>query len=154
MPKRSAVQVGDVAPDFELLDQSGMPVRLRDRVGRRPVVLYFYPKDKTPGCTIEAHNFQRDKAKYDQMNTVILGISVDSVDSHKSFGDEQSVTFKLLSDEQKQVVPMYGSLRDNGMALRNTFLLDPQGKIAKVWTGVDPNKHSVEVLAALGEVAK
>jgi thioredoxin-dependent peroxiredoxin len=148
-----APQVGQMAPGFTLPSQDGTSISLKDFKGKW-VVLYFYPKDKTPGCTIEAHNFQRDKAKYDQMNTVILGISVDSVDSHKSFGDEQSVTFKLISDEQKQVVPMYGSLRDNGMALRNTFLLDPQGKIAKVWTGVDPNKHSVEVLAALGEVAK
>ncbi len=146
-------QVGQMAPGFTLPSQDGTNVSLKDFKGKW-VVLYFYPKDKTPGCTIEAHNFQRDKAKYDQMNTVILGVSVDSVDSHKSFGDEQSVTFKLLSDSDKKVVPMYGSLRDNGMALRNTFLLDPKGKIAKVWTGVEPNKHSVEVLAALNEVAK
>ena len=76
------------------------------------------------------------------------------MDSHKEFCAEQNLTFKLLADDQKKVVPMYGSLRDNGMALRNTFLVDPQGKIAKVWTGVEPEKHSLEVLAALNEVAK
>jgi peroxiredoxin Q/BCP len=146
-------QVGQMAPGFTLPSQDGSNVSLKDFKGKW-VVLYFYPKDKTPGCTIEAHNFQRDLAQFEKKNTVIVGVSVDSVDSHKEFCAEQSLTFKLLSDDQKKVVPVYGSLRDNGMALRNTFLLDPQGKIAKVWTGVDPNKHSVEVLAALNEVAK
>ncbi len=146
-------QVGQMAPGFTLPSQDGSNVSLKDFKGKW-VVLYFYPKDKTPGCTIEAHNFQRDLAQFENKNTVILGVSVDSVDSHKEFCAEQSLTFKLLSDSDKKVVPVYGSLRDNGMALRNTFLLDPKGKIAKVWTGVDPNKHSVEVLAALNEVAK
>lgn len=146
-------QVGQMAPGFTLPSQDGSSVSLKDLKGKW-VVLYFYPKDKTPGCTIEAHNFQRDLAQFEKKNTVIVGVSVDSVDSHKEFCAEQSLTFKLLSDSDKKVVPQYGSLRDNGVALRNTFLLDPQGKIAKVWTGVDPNKHSVEVLAALNEVAK
>jgi peroxiredoxin Q/BCP len=146
-------QVGQMAPGFTLPSQDGSTVSLKDFKGKW-VVLYFYPKDKTPGCTIEAHNFQRDLAQFEKKNTAIVGVSVDSVDSHKEFCAEQSLTFKLLSDDQKKVVPQYGSLRDNGMALRNTFLLDPQGKIVKVWTGVDPNKHSVEVLAALNEVAK
>jgi peroxiredoxin Q/BCP len=104
----------------------------------------------TQGCTIEAHNFQRDLAKYDQANAVILGVSVDSVDSHKQFCAKDSLTFKLLADTDKKVVDSYGSLRPNGMAARNTFLVDPTGKIAKVWTGVNPNAHSEEVLAALG----
>jgi len=112
-------------------------------------VLYFYPKDMTQGCTIEAHNFQRDLPKYDQANAVILGVSVDSVDSHKEFCAKDSLTFKLLSDTDKKVVDAYGSLRPNGMAARNTFLIDPKGKISKVWTGVQPNPHSEEVLAAL-----
>jgi len=146
-------QVGQMAPGFTLPSQDGSNVSLKDFKGKW-VVLYFYPKDKTPGCTIEAHNFQRDLAQFEKKNTVIVGVSVDSVSSHQEFCAEQSLTFKLLSDEQKKVVPVYGSLRDNGMALRNTFLVDPSGKIAKVWTGVDPNKHSVEVLEALNQVAK
>lgn len=148
-----APQVGQMAPGFTLPSQDGTNVSLKDFKGKW-VVLYFYPKDKTRGCTIEAHNFQRDQAQYDKKKAVIVGVSVDSVDSHKEFCAEQNLTFKLLADDQKKVVPMYGSLRDNGMALRNTFLVDPQGKIAKVWTGVEPEKHSAEVLAALNEVAK
>ncbi len=148
-----APQVGQMAPGFTLPSQDGSNVSLKDFKGKW-VVLYFYPKDKTRGCTIEAHNFQRDQAQYDQKKAVIVGVSVDSVDSHKEFCAEQNLTFKLLADDQKKVVPMYGSMRDNGMALRNTFLVDPQGKIAKVWTGVEPEKHSAEVLAALNEVAK
>src|SRR5436853_5986103 len=106
----------------------------------------------TQGCTIEAHNFQRGLAKYDQANAVILGVSVDSVDSHKQFCAKDSLTFKLLADTDKEVVDSYGSLRPNGMAARNTFLVDPMGKIAKVWTSVNPNAHSEEVLAALGNM--
>jgi peroxiredoxin Q/BCP len=142
-------QAGQAAPAVTLPSQDGTPVSLKEFSGKW-VVLYFYPKDMTQGCTIEAHNFQRDLAKYDQANAVILGVSVDSVDSHKQFCAKDSLTFKLLADTDKKVVDSYGSLRPNGMAARNTFLVDPTGKIAKVWTGVNPNAHSEEVLAALG----
>jgi peroxiredoxin Q/BCP len=114
------------------------------------VVLYFYPKDNTPGCTIEAHNFQRDLAKYEQLNAMIVGVSVDSPDSHQDFCAKQGLTFKLLADTEKKVSDQYGSLRPNGMAARNTFLIDPDGKLVKVWTAVNPTGHSEEVLAALG----
>ena len=149
-------QVGQLAPGFTLPSQDGSNVSLKDFKGKW-VVVYFYPKDKTPGCTIEAHNFQRDLAQYDKKKTVILGVSVDSADSHKEFCAEQSLTFKLLSDEQKKVVAEYGStmeMRGATIAARNTFLVDPKGKIAKVWTKVEPNKHSEEVLAALNEISK
>jgi peroxiredoxin Q/BCP len=142
---------GQAAPAVTLPSQDGTPVSLKEFRGKW-VVLYFYPKDMTQGCTIEAHNFQRDLAKYDQANAVILGVSVDSVDSHKQFCAKDSLTFKLLADTDKKVVDSYGSLRPNGMAARNTFLVDPTGKIAKVWTGVNPNAHSEEVLAALGNM--
>ena len=144
-------QAGQAAPAVTLPSQDGTPVSLKEFSGKW-VVLYFYPKDMTQGCTIEAHNFQRDLAKYDQANAVILGVSVDSVDSHKQFCAKDSLTFKLLADTDKKVVDSYGSLRPNGMAARNTFLVDPTGKIAKVWTGVNPNPHSEEVLAALGNM--
>ena len=150
----SIPQVGQQAPDFTLPSQDGSPVSLRDFRGRW-IVLYFYPKDSTPGCTIEAHNFQRDLPKYEQHHAMILGVSVDSTDSHKEFCAKQGLTFKLLADSDKKVVQQYGSLRNLvvfRVAARNTFLVGPDGKIAKIWTGVDPGRHSAEVLATLAEL--
>jgi peroxiredoxin Q/BCP len=147
-------QAGQQAPDFQLPSQDGSQVGLKDFHGKW-VVLYFYPKDNTPGCTIEAHNFQRDLLKYEQADAVIVGVSVDSTDSHKGFCAKQGLTFKLLSDTEKKVVEEYGSehnMMGMKIAARNTFLINPEGKIVKVWTGVDPNKHSAEVLAALNDL--
>ena len=141
-------QAGQSAPEFSLPSQEGPNVSLKQFHGKW-VVLYFYPKDMTQGCTIEAHNFQQDLPKYDHANAVIVGVSVDSTDSHKEFCAKESLTFKLLSDADKKVVDEYGSLGSRGVASRNTFLIDPNGKIVKVWTGVNPGKHSEEVLAAL-----
>ena len=149
-------QVGQPAPDFTLPSQDGSNISLKDLRGKW-VVLYFYPKDMTPGCTIEAHNFQQDLPKYDPYNAVILGVSVDTTDSHKEFCAKESLTFKLLADPDKKVVEEYGSLRAMGdmkLAARNTFLIDPQGNIAKVWTGVNPTHHSEEVLAELAQLTK
>jgi peroxiredoxin Q/BCP len=147
-PSDAVPQPGQQAPEFTVPSPDGTPLGLKDFRGKW-VVLYFYPKDYTPGCTIEAHNFQRDLAKYEQDNAVIVGVSVDSTDSHKDFCAKQGLTFKLLADTDKKVSERYGSLRPNGMAARNTFLIDPEGKITKVWTGVDPSHHSEEVLTAL-----
>ena len=141
-------QTGSAAPEFMLPSQDGTQIGLNDLRGKW-VVLYFYPKDNTPGCTIEAHNFQRDLAKYEAANAVIVGVSVDSADSHKDFCAKQGLTFKLLSDTGKATVERYGSLRGSGVAARNTFLIDPNGKIVKQWIGVNPQNHSEEVLAAL-----
>jgi len=119
-------------------------------------VLYFYPKDGTTGCTIEAHNFQRDLPKYEQKRAVIVGVSVDSTGSHKQFCAEQGLTFKLLADTERNVSRQYGSLTNllvYKMSSRNTFLINPEGKIAKVWTGVSPASHSTQVLAALSQLA-
>jgi peroxiredoxin Q/BCP len=143
---------GQEAPGFTLPSQTGQPTSLSSFQGKW-VVLYFYPKDMTSGCTLEAHNFQQDAPKYEKMNAVVVGVSVDSVDSHKTFCAKEGLNFHLLSDADKKVVAQYGSLGNYmgiKIAKRNTFLIDPQGKIVKVWTGVDPSRHSAEVLAELG----
>ena len=148
--------VGSMAPDFTLNSEDGKPVSLHSFRGKW-VVLYFYPKDFTQGCTIEAHGFQRDEAQYQAKKAVIVGVSVDSTDSHKDFCAKEGLNFKLLADTEHQVSAKYGSIRTMGtteVAARNTFILDPQGKIVKVFMGVEPSKHSAEVLAALDELKK
>jgi peroxiredoxin Q/BCP len=148
--------VGTMAPDFTLSSQEGKKVSLHDYRGQW-VVLYFYPKDMTPGCTIEAHNFQRDQKEYDAKKAAILGVSVDSVDSHVEFCTKENLTFKLLSDPEKKVVTQYGSTQkfgENVVAARNTFIIDPKGVIRKVYVKVNPTPHSQEVLAAIDELKK
>jgi thioredoxin-dependent peroxiredoxin len=148
--------IGQTAPEFSLPSQDGTSVSLKDFRGQW-VVLYFYPKDNTPGCTIEAHNFQQDLPKYEKERAVILGVSIDTTDSHKDFCARQGLTFKLLADTHKKVVVEYGSLKSMmgiQIAARNTFLIDPDGKIVKEWLGVDPNKHSSEVLTELDSQQK
>jgi peroxiredoxin Q/BCP len=148
--------VGQAAPTFTLPSQDGSQISLSSFRGKW-VVLYFYPKDMTSGCTIEAHNFQRDLAQFDLRNAVILGVSVDTPDSHKQFCTKEGLTFRLLADPNHTVVDAYGSLGNFAgfkIASRNTFLIDPQGNIAKVWTKVDPHVHSAEVLAALDQLKK
>jgi peroxiredoxin Q/BCP len=148
--------VGQVAPGFTLPSQDGTQISL-DSFRGKWVVLYFYPKDMTTGCTIEAHNFQRDQAQYDAANAVILGVSVDTPDSHKQFCTKEGLTFRLLADPQHKVVEAYGSLGNYmgfKIANRHTFLIDPAGKIARVWTKVEVQQHSAEVLVALAELRK
>jgi peroxiredoxin Q/BCP len=152
----STPSMGSLAPEFTLPSQEGVPIRLNDYRGKW-VVLYFYPKDFTSGCTIEAHNFQRDQPKYQQEGTVVLGVSVQSADSHKQFCTKEGLNFKLLADTDHKVSSDYGSLTDLGLvkfASRHTFIINPEGKVAKVFTEVDPKKHSEEVLAALAELQK
>ncbi|HKO05138.1 MAG TPA: peroxiredoxin [Candidatus Acidoferrales bacterium] len=147
---------GSAAPDFKLTSQEGATVSLHDFKGRW-VVLYFYPKDFTSGCTIEAHNFQRDLAEYEKRHAVILGVSVDTADSHKQFCTKEGLNFKLLADTEHTVSTTYGSTMEysgNTLAARNTFLIDPKGTIAKVFLKVHPDKHSEEVIAALDELQK
>lgn len=144
--------VGQMAPDFTLPNQSGEPVTLSSYRGQW-VVLYFYPKDMTSGCTIEAHNFQRDLDQYKALHAVILGVSVDTVKNHAKFCTKDSLEFTLLSDHgEMKVSKAYGVLANLlGMKFdkRITFLIDPAGKIAQVWTGVNPMNHSQQVLAEL-----
>jgi thioredoxin-dependent peroxiredoxin len=149
-------QAGQLAPNFTLPSQDGSNISL-DTFRGKWVVLYFYPKDMTTGCTIEAHNFQADMDKYQKLDAVVVGVSVDSTGSHKEFCAKEGLSFKLLSDQDKKVVALYGSMGDHmgiKIANRNTFLIDPQGKIAQVWTGVKPQEHSAQVLAALNGYEK
>ena len=154
---RAATPVpGTIAPDFTLTSQEDTAVSLKDYRGKW-VILYFYPKDQTSGCTREAHNFQIDQGKYNERNAVILGVSVDSVDSHKKFCTKEGLNFKLLADKEGRVSQEYGSLTNLGVAkfsARHTFLIDPTGRVAKTYSSVDPNRHSEEVLAALDQLQK
>ena len=143
--------VGEKAPAFSLPSQEGSTVSLEKTKGKW-VVLYFYPKDFTSGCTVEAHNFQRDLAKYEKLNAVILGVSLDSVTSHKDFCAKEGLNFKLLSDADHAMTKAYGSLAKSGdteYAARNTFLIDPAGVVRKVYVKVNPSAHSDDVLADL-----
>jgi thioredoxin-dependent peroxiredoxin len=151
------MQAGAIAPNFTLPSQEDKPVSLADYKGKW-VVLYFYPKDQTTGCTIEAHGFQRDMAKYDALNAVVLGVSLDTVEGHKTWCSKDTFSFKLLADPDHKVVDAYGvplmSHGDMKFASRDTFLISPDGKIVKVWQKVDPSVHSTEVLAAISAEKK
>lgn len=148
--------VGANAPEFSLTSNEGKQVSLKDYKGKW-VVLYFYPKDFTSGCTLEAHNFQRDMAKYEQLKAVILGVSMDTAESHKEFCTKEGLSFKLLSDPEAKVSTVYGSVMEYQGAkysARNTFIIDPKGKVARVFVKVKPAGHSDEVLQALAELQK
>src|ERR1700724_154355 len=151
-----APAVGSAAPDFTLKSQENNPVSLHDFKGKW-VVLYFYPKDFTSGCTVEAHNFQRDQAQYEAKNAAIVGVSMQDPDSHQKFCTKEGLTFKLLADTDSQVSRTYDSVMIMGvtkLSARHTFLIDPNGVVQKVVLEVKPEKHSEEVLAALNELQK
>ena len=151
------LQPGSEAPNFSLPSQTDSPVSLNDYKGKF-VVLYFYPKDMTSGCTMEAHNFERDSAKYAAANAVVLGVSLDTVESHKTFCSKDGLNFKLLADPDHKVIDEYGvpvaSMGPMKFAQRDTFLISPDGKVLKVWEVKDIAKHSDEVLAAIQEAKK
>lgn len=143
------------APDFELLDEMGAPRRLSDYRGK-PVVLYFYPKDDTPGCTKEACSFRDDYSVYEEAGVVILGVSPDSPKSHAKFKEKYNLPFTLLADEEHQVCELYGAWgrkkfmgREYNGVLRTTFVIGADGTILRVFPDVKPEGHSKEVLAAL-----
>ena len=149
------IQSGILAPDFSLLDETGVMHKLSDYRGK-PVVLYFYPKDDTPGCTTEACNFRDDYSKYENAGVVILGVSPDSPKKHAKFKQKYELPFSLLADEGHQICLLYGVWgpkkmmgREYDGVYRTTFLIDPQGKILRVFENVKPADHSQEVLQAL-----
>jgi len=154
-----AISSGIPAPDFNLLDDTGTPRKLSDYRGKN-VVLYFYPKDDTPGCTKEACNFRDDYSAYEKAGVVILGVSPDSVKSHVKFKKKFDLQFPLLADEGHKVCDLYGVWgpkklmgREYEGVLRTTFLIDEKGNIDKVFESVRPAEHSAELLSALGAAA-
>lgn len=147
-------KIGTKAPAFNLPSSNGKKVKLSLFAGN-PVVVYFYPKDNTPGCTIEAKGFQANAAQFEKAGVPILGISPDSVDSHCKFADKYGLGFMLLSDEKHETAEKYGVWVEKNMygkkywgVQRSTFLIDREGKIAKVWSKVNPQGHAEEVLEA------
>ena len=145
---------GDAAPPFELMDQNGEVHNLSGYAGQW-LVLYFYPKDDTPGCTKEACEFRDDIVILKRMAVKVLGVSLDDVESHREFAEKYHLPFPLLSDSKGEVARRYGSLMSFGpvkFAKRHTFIIDPQGRIAKVFRKVKPRVHSDEVIAALEEL--
>ncbi len=147
--------VGAAAPEFRLQDQTGKWHALKDYRGKW-VVLYFYPKDNTPGCTTQACEFRDNIFAYREIGAVILGVSVDDVASHKSFSDEHSLPFPILADSEKKTATEYGTLTKYlgiaELARRDTFIIDPQGRIAKHYVKVDPKGHSELVLGDLKQL--
>jgi peroxiredoxin Q/BCP len=144
------LKVGDTAPDFSLLDERGLPASLRDYLGKKVVVLYFYPKDFTSGCTAEACSFRDNYKLIQDKGAVVIGVSLDSVESHSRFSKEYNLPFSILSDKNKEVAEAYGVLGVGGfLAKRVTFIINKDGKITHIFPKVDVKRHSEEILKAL-----
>ncbi|MGV8086701.1 MAG: thioredoxin-dependent thiol peroxidase [Candidatus Woesearchaeota archaeon] len=154
MQKNNLIK-GSTAPNFTLKDQNGKLHKLSDYKGKK-VILYFYPKDSTPGCTIEACNFRDDNSQYEKKGAVILGISIDDIKSHKKFSENKKLPFTLLSDVDKKVVEKYGVWKEKSFmgkkylgTSRETFIIDEKGKIIKHFDKVNVITHSKEILELL-----
>ena len=153
-----SLKVGDKAPAFKLKNQDGEIISLNDLKGK-PVVLYFYPKDNTSGCTKEACNFRDEFPKFRKIKAEIIGVSADSVESHKKFADKYKLPFNLLSDEKKEVLEKYGVWQEKSMygkkymgIVRTTFVIGSDGKIKKIFPKVKVDNHNKEVMEALKEI--
>jgi len=152
------LKVGHKAPSFKLKNQDGKTISSSDLKGK-PIVLYFYPKDDTSGCTKEACNFRDEFPKFGKMKAEIIGVSADSVESHKKFTEKYKLPFNLLSDEKKEVVEKYGVWKEKNMygrkymgIVRTTFIIDASGKISNIFPKVKVDKHNQEVMEALKEL--
>jgi len=148
---QAAVKVGDVAPDFTAASSAGTQVHLKQEIGKAPVVLYFYPKDDTPGCTKEACSLRDNFAAFRKLKATVFGVSYDSVESHRQFVEKYHLPFLLIADTDKKIAKSYGA---NGLlfAKRMTFVIDSAGKIAWINPSVDPSTHSAELEKVLSEL--
>ena len=155
MSKATKVSVGDVAPDFTLADQSGTPVRLGDLLGEKSVVLYFYPKDETPGCTIEARAFRDSYDKFSSKDAQVVGVSSDSVRSHRRFARRHNLPFLLLSDPDGAVRRLYGVEKTLGLLPgRVTYVIDQTGTVRHVYSSqLRATRHPREALMVLSALA-
>ena len=143
--KKEKLAAGDPAPDFALYDQNGALHKLSQYRGKKIVVLYFYPKDQTPGCTTEACSFRDNLSVFDSLETVVLGVSVDDTASHRKFAEKYHLNFPILSDADKAVSRAYHTLAWYGMSKRMTFVIDKSGVIRKIFPKVDVTRHTAEV---------
>ena len=149
------LKVGDAAPDFSVAASDGTTVRLKDYLGKGPVVLYFYPKDDTPGCTKEACGIRDDFSEFKGLNATVFGVSFDSAESHQKFIAKYKLPFVLLADTDKKIAVAYGVAGTKSLwASRITFVIDAQGKIVHVFPKVSPAEHSAELRQALAELRK
>jgi thioredoxin-dependent peroxiredoxin len=151
------LEVGERAPEFKTTDQDGESVSLKDFRGKK-VVLYFYPKDDTPGCTKEACGFRDDYSKFRKRKIEVLGVSVDDEKSHKKFAEKYDLPFRLLADTDKKIVKDYGVWGEKSLYGRKfmgihrvTYVIDEKGKVAAVWPKVKPDGHADEILASVGK---
>jgi peroxiredoxin Q/BCP len=148
------LKAGDPAPDFEGPTSNGSRLGLKNFLGKKNVVLYFYPKDDTPGCTKEACSFRDNLQPIRSMGAEIIGVSLDSIESHGKFASKYGLSFPLISDKEKRIANAYGVLKDTETSTsRVTFIIDKTGKVAKVFPKVDVTKHTEEVVSALKELA-
>ena len=159
MAATKALEVGDKAPDFHLKAEDGDEIALSDLRGK-PVVLYFYPKANTPGCTTEGSEFRDLKSQFDKANAVVLGCSADSPEAQAKFKNKYNFNFSLLSDPDFEAIEAYGARRMKSFLgksylgiVRSTFLIGPDGRIAKIWDKVRAKGHAAEVLEAVNDVA-
>ena len=153
------LKTGDQAPTWKLTDAAGRAAKLADYKGKR-VVLYFYPRDLTPGCTVEACAFQSDLAEFEKRNAVVIGVSTDDARSHQKFRDKHGLQFTLLTDADHETAERYGVWAEKNMygrkmwgIRRSTFIIDERGRVSRVFDKVSPAEHSREVLAALDELS-
>ena len=144
-------RIGDIAPDFEAPDETRSRVKLSALKGST-VVLYFYPKDDTPGCTAEACSFRDSHSEFQKKGIKVVGVSVDNEKSHTKFKEKYNLNFTLVADKEKDIARKYGVLSDRGVASRVTFVIDSHGKIAHVYDKVTPKDHSSEVMSKIEEL--